>query len=189
MCTQNNAFLAIFKRAKVTALLKTEAILSDLNDYCPISILPVLTKTLEKHIHKHLTDFLEIHDLLHSSQSGFRRGHSTDTWLSAFNKRQISVAVFLDLRNTFDLVNHDILLKKLSAYNLSTEAFTFLQSCLHGRPQCVLVNGTYSNKTSITYGVPQGSILTPVISPISGRLVEGGSVFLPVWVQRTCPLP
>ena len=59
-----------------------------------------------------MTDFLKVHDLLHSSQSGFRRGHSTDAWLSAFNKRQISGAVFLDLRNTFDLVNYDILLKK-----------------------------------------------------------------------------
>ena len=112
MCTQKNAFPAIFKRVKVTALLKTEVISSDLNDYCPISILPVLTKPLEKYIHKHMTDFLKVHDLLHSSQSGFRRGHSTDAWLSAFNKRQISGAVFLDLRNTFDLVNYDILLKK-----------------------------------------------------------------------------
>ena len=119
LCIQKSAFPAIFKRAKVTALLKTEAILSDLNDYCPISILPVLTKTLEKHIHKHLTDFLEAHNLFHSFQSGFRRRHScltvlarlTDTWLSAFNNRQISGAVFLDLRKAFDIVIHIFYLK------------------------------------------------------------------------------
>ena len=114
-------FSAIFKRVKVIPLPKTKTISSDLNDYRHMSILPVLTKPLEKHIHKHLIDFLETRDLFHSFQSGFRRGHScqnaltrlTDTWLSALNKRQISGAVFfLDLRNTFDLVNHNILLKK-----------------------------------------------------------------------------
>ena len=80
----------------------------------------------------------------HSCQTALTR--LTDTWLSAFNKRQISGVVFLDLRNTFDVFDRDILLKKLSAYNLGTETITFLQSCLHGRPQCLLVNDTYSPK-------------------------------------------
>ena len=87
----------------------------------------------------------------------------TDTWLSAFNNRQMSGAMFFDFRKAFDLVHHDILLKKLSSYNLSMSSITFVRSYIQGRPQCVLVNGTYSQETSITSGVPQGSILGPLL--------------------------
>ena len=93
LCIQKNVFPTAFKRAKVIPLPKTKTISTDLNDYRPISILSVLTKTLERRIHKHLTNFLETHQLFHSFQSGFRCGHScqtavsrlTDIWLSAFN--------------------------------------------------------------------------------------------------------
>ena len=120
LCIQRNVFPTAFKRAKVIPLPKAKNIFTDLNDYRPISILSVLTKPLERPIRKHLTDFLETHQLLHSFQSGFRCGHSyqtavtrlTDTWLSAFNNRQMSGVVFLDFRKAFDLVHHDILLKK-----------------------------------------------------------------------------
>ena len=87
----------------------------------------------------------------------------TDIWLSAFNNRQMSGAVFLDFRKAFDLVHHDILLKKLFTYNLSIASIAFLRSYLQDRIQCVLVNGTYSQETSITSGVPQGSILGPLL--------------------------
>ena len=130
----------------------------------------VLPKPLERHIHKHLTDFLETRHLFHSFQSGFRCGHScqtavtrlTDTWLSSFNSRQMSGAVFLDFRKAFHLVHH-ILARKLSSYNLSKASITFLRSYLQGRLQCVLVNGTYSKDASITSGMPQGSILGPLL--------------------------
>ena len=76
----------------------------------------------------------------------------------------MSGAVFLDFRKAFDLVHHDILLKKkLSTYNLSIASIAFLRSYLQDRLQCVLVNGTYSQETSITSGVPQGSILGPLL--------------------------
>ena len=166
-------FPTAFKRAEVIPFPKTKTISTDLNDYRPISILSVLTKPLERHVHKHLTDFLETHQLFHSFQSGFRCGHScqtavtrlTDTWLSAFNNRQMSGAVFLDFRKAFDLVYHDILLKKkkLSTYNLSIASITFLRYYLQDRLQCVLVNGTYSQETYITSAVPQGSILGPLL--------------------------
>ena len=75
----------------------------------------------------------------------------------------MSGAAFLDFCKAFDLVHYDILLKKLSSYNLSIESLAFLRSYLQGRLQCVLVNGTYSQETSITSGVPQGSILGPLL--------------------------
>ena len=171
MHTKEYYFPTAFKRARVTPLPKTKSISTDLNNYHPISILSVLTKPLERHIHKHLTDFLETHQLFHSFQSGFRRGHScqtavtrlTDTWLSAFNNRQMSGAIFLDFRKAFHLVHHDVLLNKLSTYNLGIASIAFLRSYLRDRLQCVLVNGTYSQETSITSGVPQGSILGPLL--------------------------
>ena len=67
--------------------------------------------------------------------------------------------MFLDVRKAFYLLHHDILLKKLSSYNLSMASITFLRSYLQGRLQCLLVNGTYSQETSITSGVPQDWIL------------------------------
>ena len=75
----------------------------------------------------------------------------------------MSGAVFLDFRKAFDLVHRDILLKKLSSYNLSMASITFLRSYLQGRLQCVFVNGTYSPTTSITSVVPQGSIVGPLL--------------------------
>ena len=75
----------------------------------------------------------------------------------------MSGAVFLDFREAFDLVHHDILLKKISTYNLSIASIAFLRSYLQDRLQCVLVNGTYSQETSITSGVPQRSILGPLL--------------------------
>ena len=75
----------------------------------------------------------------------------------------MSGAVFLDFRKAFDMVRHDILLKKLSSYYLSIASITFTQSYLQGRLQCVIVNGTYSQETSIKSGVPQGSMLGPLL--------------------------
>ena len=71
LCIQKNVFPTAFKRAKVIPLPETKTVFTDLNYYRPISILSVLTKPLERHIHKHLTDFLETHKLFHSFQSGF----------------------------------------------------------------------------------------------------------------------
>ena len=171
ICIQKTVFPTAFKRAKVIPLPKTKAVSSDLKDYRPIATLAVLTKPLERHIHKHLTGSLETHHLFHSFQSGFRCGQCgqtavtrlTDIWLSVFNSRQMSGAVFLDFSRAFGLVHHDILLKKLSSYTLSMASMTFLRSYLQGRLHRVLVNGTYSQETSITSGVPQGLILGPLL--------------------------
>ena len=75
----------------------------------------------------------------------------------------MSGAVFLDFHKAFVLLHHDILLKKISSYNLSIASLAFLRSYLQGRLQCVFVNGTYSQETSITSGVLQGSILGPLL--------------------------
>ena len=170
LCIEQNTFPAAWKMGKVIPLPKTTDH-SDVNNYRPISLLSVLSKPLERHVHKHLLSYLETRQLIHPSQSGFRPGHSchtaltrmTETWLSAINNSQINGVVFLDLKKAFDLVNHDILLKKLVCYLGGVENTLFFKSYLERRQQKVLLNGFYSAEGHVQCGVPQGSVLGPLL--------------------------
>ena len=79
------------------------------------------------------------------------------------NKYGVTRVVFLDLKKAFDLVDHDILLKKLAIYLKNSSTIPFFKSYLHNRTQCVLLHGSYSSKESVKYGVPQGSVLGPIL--------------------------
>ena len=158
------------KKAKVVPLPKSTD-KTNPTYYRPISLLSVLSKLLEKHVHIYLNDCLEKWQLLHPFQSGFRHKYScntaltclTNSWLTAMNKSEVSGVVFLDLKTAFDLVDHDILLNKLAIYLKNSSSLPFLKSYLHNRTQCVLLNGFYSSKESVKYGVPQGSVLGPIL--------------------------
>ena len=122
-------------------------------------------------MHIYLNDYLEKRKLLHPFQSGFRLKYScntalarlTNSWLTAMNKSEVYGVVFLDLKKAFDLVDYDILLKKLAIYLKNSSSLPFLKSYLHNRTQCVLLHGSYSSKESVKYGVPQGSVLGPIL--------------------------
>jgi hypothetical protein len=160
----------MWKSAKVIPLPKNSDF-QDPNNFRPISILPVLSKPLERHIHAHISGFIESHNLFHEYQSGFRKKHSChtaltrmcDTWLSAINKLEIAGSIFLDLKKAFDLVSHDILIEKLKRYLNSINTVNLLTSFLCDRNQCVFLNGVFSTVGQITVGVPQGSILGPLL--------------------------
>ena len=170
LCIAQNIFPSSFKKAKVIPLPKSNLV-SDLNNYRPISLLPVLSKILEKHVHGHFISFLEMHKLLHPFQSGFRHNHScttaltllTNKWLSAINDFQMSGVVFLDFSKAFDLVNHNILLEKLKIYLNNSDTVHFFGSFLEKRSQKVHVHGAYSSKKVVKCGVPQGSVLGPIL--------------------------
>ena len=122
-------------------------------------------------MHIYLNDYLEKLQLIHPFQSGFRRKYScnaalarlTNSWLTAMNKSEVSGVVFLDLKKAFDLVDHDILLRKLAIYFKKSTSLPFFKSYPHNRTQCVLLHGSCSSKESVKYGVPQVFVLGPIL--------------------------
>ena len=159
-----------WKEGKVTPLHKTGP-KDDTNNYRPISVLPIVSKLLERHVHDSLMSYLSSNSLLHSTQSGFRPNHSCETsllqmvnkWLDAINNSQMIGMLMIDFRKAFDLVDHTLLLKKLKYYKLSEETISWFSSYLMGRKQKVFVNNTFSEAENIICGVPQGSILGPLL--------------------------
>ena len=172
-CIEEQIFPSVLKEAMVIPLPKSKKP-STLDDFRPISILPILSKPLEKHIHKFLLSYLESKHLLHEYQSGFRPNHSCHTalirmcnsWLEKINDHEIIGTVFLDLRKAFNCVNHSILLEKLHMYLQNSNIMHFFNSYLSNRTQRTLINGSLSSPGILNCGVPQGSILGPLLFSI-----------------------
>ena len=141
------------------------------SNYRPISILPIISKIIEKHVTKHLFAYLNKYKLLHEAQSGFRKKHScqtalvklTNEWLCNIDKGNIVGAVFFDLKKAFDIVDHGILLEKLAIYGIRGETLCWFESYLSNRCQCIVDGVNVSSTEFIKSGVPQGSVLGPVL--------------------------
>ena len=158
------------KCARVLPLFKSGS-RDDPNNYRPISILPTISKIFEKHVAKQIQSYFRDTQIIHIKQSGFRNNHSCstaltsliDAWVKDIDSGKLVGAVFLDLRKAFDLVNHDILLNKLKLYHFSENTIKFFKSYLSGRQQLVEIGRTRSEPLLVTSGVPQGSILGPLL--------------------------
>ena len=167
---KTGSFPERWKEAKVKPLHKGGPS-NDPNNFRPISILPVLSKLFEKHVHDGLINFLESYKLLHDTQSGFRRNHSCETalihmvekWLKALDKGELVGVIFVDFRKAFDLVDHSILLKKLEIYKFSQVTLNWFKSYLSDRKQIVSFKNVDSDQETVKCGVPQGSILGPLL--------------------------
>ncbi|KAL0153562.1 hypothetical protein M9458_051176 [Cirrhinus mrigala] len=162
-----------FKLAAIKPLIKKPQLdPNELTNYRPISNLPFLSKILEKVVSSQLSSFLQKYDICEDFQSGFRPYHSTETalirvtndLLLSSDRGCISLLVLLDLSAAFDTVDHNILLNRLENYvGISGSALAWFKSYLSDRHQFVVVNEKVSYRSQVQYGVPQGSVLGPLL--------------------------
>ena len=159
-----------WKISKVIPLFK-QGDRSDLNNYRPISIIPVIAKVFERVVYDQIFAFLNENKLLSPHQSGFRCLHSTvtalleatDSWAYDIDRGNINAVVFLDLKKAFDTVDHEILLSKLNKYGIEDMENKWFKSYLNNRNQKCFVNGCLSQNRSLACGNPQGTILGPLL--------------------------
>ncbi len=165
-CIKDGTFPKEWKLAKVIPIHKKGS-KEDMGNYRPISLLPTMSKVIEKILDKQIREYMEENNYFTPNQFGFRKEHETGHILMkaqekiAQDKRnkETTIGVFLDLKKAFDTVDHQILIKKIGHYGINTN---LIKSYLQNRKQYMDIKGCISGQRTITHGVPQGSILGPL---------------------------
>ena len=155
-----------FKIANVKPIYKKGSLPEAFN-YRSISLLPLISKVIEKVIHDQTSAFLNSRNLLQNYQSGCCKNHSTDCCLSFLNDKILkdfdqglmTGMILIDLQKAFDTIDHDILLQKLHAIGFSKHSVNWFRSYLISKTFLVNLRNAFSQSTSVSSGVPQGSIL------------------------------
>ena len=163
-------FPSILKTAKVVPVIKKDSKLNYSN-YHPISLLSNIEKTLEKLMYNRLYTFLDYNNITNDLQFGFRQQYSTSHALinitenirKALDDGNAGCGVFIDLQKACDTVDHQILLAKLNHYGIRGVSNDWFKSYLSNRNQYVSMNGYESGLAAINCGIPQGSVLGPIL--------------------------
>ena len=171
---RSGVFPSELKLARVVPIFKAGDS-SALTNYRQISVLTFFAKVFEKVVYNKILDFISDHNVLYDHQYGFRKGRSTQhaiiTLVDRITKSQdmgdIVIAILIDLKKAFDTVDHKILLRKLCAYGIRGNMLKWFESYLSHRTQYVVFDGEKSDTDSIKCGVPQGSILGPLLFILS----------------------
>ena len=177
---KTGSFPNSWKQALVVPIPKTGD-LSSVANFCPISLLPQPGKLLEKLVHNKLSKYIEDNDLLSNKQHGFRKSKSTlDALFQLTNqinlnmdRRNITLTTFIDFKKAFDCVQHSLLVKKLKNLNLDDITVKWLENYLTNRQQKVRANGYESAPLNVEQGVPQGSIVGPLMYIIYANDIAG----------------
>ena len=150
------------KRAAVTPLDKGGKDKNTIGNFRPVSVLNVISKFFENVIKNQITVFLDTK--LSIFISAYRKSYSlTEEWRNKLDKNYVVGTVLMDLSKAFDCVPHDLLIAKLDAYGFDKDALSYILSYLTEREQATRINNIYSLYQLILSGVPQGSILGPIL--------------------------
>ena len=169
-CMQEGYFPDELKTGRISPIYKKEDEQA-LENYRPVSTLPVFGKLLEKLIYARLYSFFVSKGIIHENQYGFRKGHSTSHALnfsvqhleSCIKNKQHVLGIFIDLSKAFDTIDHQKLTTKLNNYGIRGNALRLIESYLANRKQFVSVLDTQSDQLPVRFGVPQGSVLGPLL--------------------------
>ena len=167
---QQSIFPDILKIGIITPIFK-EGDKKQVSNYRPITVLPLISKIFERYIASRLTKYLSKYSIITPQQYGFQKGLSTTDAIinltehiyTALNNREHNCTVLIDFKKAFDTVNHSILLQKLKFYGIRGEPHKLFTSYLTNRKQAVKIGETISDYKSVTIGVPQGSVLGPLL--------------------------
>ena len=194
---RTGVFPSELKLARVVPIFKAGDS-SALTNYRPISVLTFFTKVFEKIVYNKLFNFISDNNILYDHQYGFRKGRSTQqaiiTLVDRITKSQdigdIVITLLIDLKKAFDTIDHRILLRKLYSYGIRGTMFKWIESYLTGRSQYVIFDGKVSETRSIKCGVPQGSILGPLLFILSVNDICNVSpiLFKILYADDTCVL-
>lgn len=158
------------KVARVTPIYKGGG-MNDMSNYRPVSVLTILSKIFEGVIYDRLISFFNKHQVITAHQYGFQKNKSTEQALTVIKdkiienmeNKKFTLGLFLDFKKAFDSIHYEILLRKLSWYGIRGVALNLLENYLQNRYQIVQLKTTTSSQLQLTQGVPQGSILGPLL--------------------------
>lgn len=164
----------IFPKSLKTGLIKPifkNGDISKMENYRPITRISTISKIFEKILKCRLIKFFNKHNIISENQYGFRDGKSTEdaicslveTLYNSLDKKIPAACIFVDLSKAFDTVNHKKLLSKLKFYGVRGLTYKLLESYLSERKQYVTIDNCISEARNVTYGVPQGSVLGPLL--------------------------